>query len=469
MSGATYNLTRFTRQVLKRHRRAPPSVVIHLYPTHFRFEHQHGNFGYDSPMKCFLEAVREQKLPTDLLDVLDEAGVRYYDGCLIVEVHDHRQSPAANPPNLRSSLSASFSLSLAQNRETPATSKAEVYRIVLAPNPATLWTELSIASRKMEQEALAAGRNEVGWTEDEAVEIESVILNRTMPPLCLSPSVQTSRIANSMLRATTLRPPKRNRFCSTGDCSDGDDGEEGQKREREEHEKLMKVGDEGVPRTRGPAFSRLAFIQAYRERQQNPTLAAQPGSSATSIRLGGAQQQQQQQHQQHQQQQAAAAAQAAIPAIPTAQAHAAALVRETPRGSRAGSPAVSVTSGRPHKKPKTLDTMSDSGSGVSATINTAAQQKKAAKLAAAANAAAAAQAAASVPVDPNETPQAAAERTEREKVQLEKKRMQQQQKRAQAQRRKERKKAELEKAAQASDLQVGTPGSSVAGTPNWQG
>lgn len=33
-------------------------------------------------MKCFLEAIREQKLPTDLLDVLDEAGVRYYEGVL---------------------------------------------------------------------------------------------------------------------------------------------------------------------------------------------------------------------------------------------------------------------------------------------------------------------------------------------------------------------------------------------------
>jgi hypothetical protein len=31
-------------------------------------------------MKCFLEAVREQKLPTDLLPMLDEAGVVYYDG-----------------------------------------------------------------------------------------------------------------------------------------------------------------------------------------------------------------------------------------------------------------------------------------------------------------------------------------------------------------------------------------------------
>lgn len=287
-----------------------------------------------------------------------------------------------------------------------------------------------------------------------------------MPPLCLSPSIQTSRIANSMLRATTLRPPKRNRFCSTGECSDGDDGEEGQKREREEHEKLMKVGDEGVPRTRGPAFSRLAFIQAYRERQQNPTLAAQPGSSATSIRLGGAQQQQQQQQQQSQPHQAAAVHASAIPAVASAQqAHA---VRDSPRHSRAASPAVSVTSGRPHKKPKAHDgMMSDSGSGISATIiNTAAQQKKAAKLAAGPGAVGVdVPAAAAAP----ESQQAALERTERERAALEKKRLQQQQKRAQAQRRKERKKLELEKAQQAGDLQVGTPGSSVAGTPNWQG
>jgi len=31
-------------------------------------------------MKCFLEAIREQTLPTDLLDVLDQAGVKYYQG-----------------------------------------------------------------------------------------------------------------------------------------------------------------------------------------------------------------------------------------------------------------------------------------------------------------------------------------------------------------------------------------------------
>lgn len=111
MAGASYNITRFTRQVLKRHRKEPPSLVLHLYPTHFRFEQQvrcaalhrlylynslsadeqHGNFNYDSPMKCFLEAIREQKLPTDLLDVLDVAGIRYYEGELFGGARESRR------------------------------------------------------------------------------------------------------------------------------------------------------------------------------------------------------------------------------------------------------------------------------------------------------------------------------------------------------------------------------------------
>lgn len=322
---------------------------------------------------------------------------------------------------------------MSQPREVPSVSKAEVYRIVLAPNPGTLWTELGIMSRRIEEEARAEGRDDVvGWTEEEALEIEAVILvrfliisfaflslililrrlllqNRTAAPLCLSPSMQTSRIANSMLRATTLRPPKRKRFCSTGDCDDEGEaqegGEEGQK-EREEHEKLMKVGDEGVPRTKGPAcvfvfflplsddadrfspstvpsfvsFSRLAFIQAYRERQQNPTLAAQPGSSATSIRLGGGN--------------TSGAA-------------------TTTKPSRAGSPAASTTSGRYKKKAVGAgDHGSDSGSVAGSTVGGGAKKSAA-------------------------------------QLKKEKKKREQQQKRMSI----------------AGDLQVGTPGSSGVGTP----
>lgn len=44
-------------------------------------------------MKCFLEAIREQKLPTDLLDVLDQSAVRYYEGTsTLPELHSPRQA-----------------------------------------------------------------------------------------------------------------------------------------------------------------------------------------------------------------------------------------------------------------------------------------------------------------------------------------------------------------------------------------
>lgn len=142
-------------------------------------------------MKCFLEAIREQKLPTDLLDVLDEAGVRYYEGaltssgcgwtgltllagCLIVEVHDHRSAP--QPPALtRPGLSLSFQLN--HPRDAPPASKAEVYRIVLCPNPATLWTEIGLMDRKWQGEK--EEEDAVGLTEEEAVEIEAMILVRS--------------------------------------------------------------------------------------------------------------------------------------------------------------------------------------------------------------------------------------------------------------------------------------------------
>lgn len=37
---ADYNVTRATRQILKRYRKEQPSLVLHLYPTHFRFQEQ---------------------------------------------------------------------------------------------------------------------------------------------------------------------------------------------------------------------------------------------------------------------------------------------------------------------------------------------------------------------------------------------------------------------------------------------
>ncbi|GAA5829040.1 hypothetical protein JCM5353_000877 [Sporobolomyces roseus] len=479
-SGATYNVTRFTRQVLKRHRRAPPSIVVHLYPNHFRFEHSIGNFSYDHPIKCFLEAIREQKLPTDLLDLLDQSNVVYYDGCLIVEVHDHRQNatPITAHPLSKSKI-FSFSITPSSQQDSPYNQKAEVYRIVLGPNPATLWTELGILSSRIEDEAIAQGREGggEGFSQEQAVKMEAVILNRTLPPLCLDPSIQTSRIANSMLRATTLRPPKRKRFCSSGDCDDAshnhshsptmaNSAEGREKRELEEHEKLMKVGDEGILKTKGPAFSRLAFIQSYRERQSNPhahqaqlkstsasappapssaSLTAQPGSAITSIRLGGS--------------------------------HAASSHQQQPSGSRgasqtprAASPAASVTSQAQRQKKRSSAAiaaaaaeMSDGNQSVSSQIGgaggggglTAAQLKKQRK-------------AAQQALIDSQDPTLPQDPVEREKVLVE--RRKEEKKKASA-KRKEKKRLEELQAAQREQqgLAAGGGGPAVQAKFTWSG
>ena len=46
--------------VLNKHAGNPPSLVVHLHPTHFRFDGQDGMFPYKSPMKLFLEHVRSE-------------------------------------------------------------------------------------------------------------------------------------------------------------------------------------------------------------------------------------------------------------------------------------------------------------------------------------------------------------------------------------------------------------------------
>jgi transcription factor SPT20 len=101
------------RQILRRHSKdkKQPSLTLHLYTSHFRFEQQvsllvpiacvlmlkiqNGVFLFESPMKassqltdvqaltprqCFLEYVREQRLPSELLDILDQAKVPFYEG-----------------------------------------------------------------------------------------------------------------------------------------------------------------------------------------------------------------------------------------------------------------------------------------------------------------------------------------------------------------------------------------------------
>ncbi|KAK5014706.1 hypothetical protein LTR60_003223 [Cryomyces antarcticus] len=86
------NQMRTSEHVLQKFKGKPPSLIVHLYPTHFRFDQQDGNFGYKSPMAVFLEHCRKETVPHDMLEELFQSNVTFYDGCLIVQVHDHKTS-----------------------------------------------------------------------------------------------------------------------------------------------------------------------------------------------------------------------------------------------------------------------------------------------------------------------------------------------------------------------------------------
>ncbi|KAJ9269971.1 hypothetical protein DTO271D3_2349 [Paecilomyces variotii] len=83
-----------TSYILKKYSKCPPSLIIHLHPTHFRFDQQDGSFPYNSEMKVIIEHIRAGTVPHDMLEELLRAGVRFYEGCLIVRVVDHKSVSA---------------------------------------------------------------------------------------------------------------------------------------------------------------------------------------------------------------------------------------------------------------------------------------------------------------------------------------------------------------------------------------
>lgn len=157
------------------------------------------------------------------MDVFQQAGVPFFEGCLIVEVHDHRKRMTNTEPSLsqyksdgrlkRPSDASMYYLreggrygfhstrygghSHNSNEDTAlGPDGVEVYRLVLRPSDESLWNDLRM------MDARAGGL----WSDEDALEIEAQIINLTAPPLCLTPDTHVTRIANLML-SSTVPPP----------------------------------------------------------------------------------------------------------------------------------------------------------------------------------------------------------------------------------------------------------------------
>ncbi|KAK6524923.1 Transcription factor spt20, variant 2 [Arthrobotrys megalospora] len=84
------NIVITTQYILDKYKDKPPSLTLHMHPTHFRFDQQDGTFNYNSAMRSILEYIAQETIPADAVEVFRDARLPFYEGRLIVHIHDHR-------------------------------------------------------------------------------------------------------------------------------------------------------------------------------------------------------------------------------------------------------------------------------------------------------------------------------------------------------------------------------------------
>ncbi|KAI9303553.1 Spt20 family-domain-containing protein [Cunninghamella echinulata] len=223
------------QSLIERHTNDPPSLILHLYPTYFKFEHEDGFFSYKSQFKDFLTCVKEKQLPSDLMDVFNEASCQYYEGCLIVEIHDHRQ---INNENINS-----------DNDDTIT----QIKRVVMRPTAESIWTDIQLLNEEWGYQ----------WTEQMALEVEAQILLATEEPLCLDPSFNVSRISNAIEFSIGSKKTKKKQKWNSLE-------REQKLAKKVENNKLMTIMDKRAKRSFPfePSFGNISFVQDWRTKKQ---------------------------------------------------------------------------------------------------------------------------------------------------------------------------------------------------------
>ncbi|KAK9322563.1 Spt20 family-domain-containing protein [Lipomyces orientalis] len=93
-----YKFAETSEEILQKYKDFPPSIEFHMHPTHYRFGNQDAIIPKNSPLiKNFLELVELEQIPPAAVEIFKEAGVQYYEGCIILQVYDHRGSAPIVP------------------------------------------------------------------------------------------------------------------------------------------------------------------------------------------------------------------------------------------------------------------------------------------------------------------------------------------------------------------------------------
>lgn len=172
-------------------------------------------FLYNSPARQILEAIRNEQIPADCLEVFRDVKIRYYEGCLILRIIDHRQVPPV------------------------------IMHTALRPSPESIWTEMLLYSEQTQG----------NFTDAKALQVESDILVATNPPLDLRPSFHPAYSASLL---SDQKDPPLPRLKRKRESMHVDD----------EEERLVYLYDERHGREFVPDFKRLAFVEAHRKKRQ---------------------------------------------------------------------------------------------------------------------------------------------------------------------------------------------------------
>ncbi|CUA78081.1 hypothetical protein RSOLAG22IIIB_02696 [Rhizoctonia solani] len=190
-----------------------------------------------------------------MLEMLDQANIPFYDGCLIVEEHDHTLVTGETTPSDPSS----------DSKGKPQNNSAHKRRVVLYPNGETLWADISIMN----------ARNGNTWTDQQAIEFEAKILSAIAPPLCLDPDPIASKIASLATNSTSLDSPKRKHSSMENDKRDDT-------ARKAEHDKFMNVMNPRSTRIFHADFRQISWVEEYRRGSRSEERPGSPaqGSSA---------------------------------------------------------------------------------------------------------------------------------------------------------------------------------------------
>ncbi|KAK9480858.1 Spt20 family-domain-containing protein, partial [Lipomyces japonicus] len=232
-----YSFLESTEDILNKYKGHPPSIELHIHPTHYRFGNQDAIIPKNSPLiKNFLEMVELEQIPPAAVEIFNESGIRYYQGCIILQVNDHRglaldplgistsknTSPhqankeLLNPGAETSTIATSNHVNNSMDGSLPITGsqiigahsnngnegldgqlkrEPKVYRSLLRPTPLTMWCDLS----------QYADRNHGRYTDNIALALESKIVAATYPKIDLS--VPSDKNSDFFLPSSLMIPP----------------------------------------------------------------------------------------------------------------------------------------------------------------------------------------------------------------------------------------------------------------------